>query len=364
MPQGVYVSPWASAAQRIAEVFAKQDEIARGQAVEAEKARQFEIDRALRQRQLDSEQAYRLRQAAVDEGNLQQRIAEGNKPGPIGTLYQVADPNDPNKYTYQPAGAAIGQQPWHEPKPLGALYQVDNGMGGATFLPGDQAVNKTAYRPPVTPPTPPRDRFVASSMIDPQTGQEVPTRTNLDTGKVERLDTGGLVPKTTQKPATGAQNTTFGFYKRARAASDDLGRLDDAVAQMGLLDQAQLEYAPNFAQTQVGQSYRQAQRAFTEARLRKESGATVTPQELALDAQTYFVQPGDSPETIAQKKAGRQVVLDSLAVQSGKAYEDFYGEPYPTPARAAAAKKATESGAPAAAPAGGRRYVVRPRGAQ
>lgn len=148
------------------------------------------------------------------------------------------------------------------------------------------------------------------------------------------------------KPSIGTERNALAFLNRAKDADTTLTEsgLENRIAQQGLAGQVQGAIAPNMFQTKEQQLYRQAQRSFTEARLRKESGAAVPQSEYDNDARTYFAQPGDSPEVIAQKQQKRQVVLDGLAVASGKAYEEYYGEPYKP--RGAGAKPA----APAAGP--------------
>jgi hypothetical protein len=130
------------------------------------------------------------------------------------------------------------------------------------------------------------------------------------------------------RSVTGSERQTLSFYNRAKEASDMLaqGDLEGRIAQQNTLGQLWGQYAPNIAQTKDQQLYRQAQRAFTEARLRKESGAAIPDAEYASDANTYFAQPGDSKETIAQKQQARQAVLDGLKFSSGRAYDEFYGE--------------------------------------
>lgn len=131
------------------------------------------------------------------------------------------------------------------------------------------------------------------------------------------------------RSVTGSERQTLSFYNRAKEASDMLaqGDLEGRIAQQNTLGQLWGQYAPNIAQTKDQQLYRQAQRAFTEARLRKESGAAIPDAEYASDANTYFAQPGDSKETIAQKQQARQAVLEGLKFSAGRAYEEFYGEP-------------------------------------
>lgn len=135
------------------------------------------------------------------------------------------------------------------------------------------------------------------------------------------------------RPATGSERQALAFYNRAKDAVDTIATpnklgasLEDTVAKSGIGTQLGLQYAPNILQSGSQQSYRQAQRAFTEARLRKESGAAINPTEYENDAKTYFAQPGDKPETVKQKRQMRETVLNGLKFAAGKAYEEFYGE--------------------------------------
>lgn len=135
------------------------------------------------------------------------------------------------------------------------------------------------------------------------------------------------------RAVTGAERGVLAYYNRAKdaeatiSAPDPSGRtLEDRVAKGGIGTQLGLQYAPNMLQTGDQQAYRQAQRAFTEARLRKESGAAIPTSEYENDAKTYFAQPGDKPEIIEQKRRKRQTVLEGLKFSSGRAYDEFYGE--------------------------------------
>lgn len=135
------------------------------------------------------------------------------------------------------------------------------------------------------------------------------------------------------RSVTGSERQTLAYYNRAKDASETITKptadgtsLEDRVAKSGLGTQIGLQYAPNLLQTKDQQAYRQAQRAFTEARLRKESGAAIPTAEYENDSKTYFAQPGDTPDVIAQKRQARQVVLDGLKFGAGKAYGEFYGE--------------------------------------
>jgi hypothetical protein len=148
------------------------------------------------------------------------------------------------------------------------------------------------------------------------------------------------------RAVTGAERGALAYYNRARDANETITQtgstpnglrqpsLEERMANQSLLGQAQLQYGWNITQTSEQQAYRQAQRAFTEARLRKESGAAIPNEEYANDARTYFAQPGDSKETIEQKRKARDKVLEGLAYSAGKAYDEFYGETFRTPSAA------------------------------
>lgn len=119
------------------------------------------------------------------------------------------------------------------------------------------------------------------------------------------------------------------FFGRAQKAEEDLDTIADSITKMGVWDRGRLAYTSdwaNFTRSEAMQKYLQAQRAFTEARLRKDSGAAIPEQEFENDRKMYFVQPGDTPETIEQKRRGRGQILAGLAYAAGPALQGFYGE--------------------------------------
>lgn len=128
------------------------------------------------------------------------------------------------------------------------------------------------------------------------------------------------------RPSLGGEKSALGFFNRAKQADEELKNLEPIIQKMGIMDQGRLKYAHNALQSPEGKLYSQAQRAFTEARLRKDSGAAIPETEFENDRVTYFVQPGDDEATIQQKARGRAAVLASLAFQSGRALNEFYGD--------------------------------------
>ncbi len=130
-----------------------------------------------------------------------------------------------------------------------------------------------------------------------------------------------------EKPSSGVQKRVLNFFNRARQADEELEGFESKIQEQGTAGQAWMKYAPNVIQTQLGQSYTAAQRAFTEARLRKDSGAAIPPQEFENDRQTFFAQPGDTKETLEQKRRARAGILASLAFESGQALGEDLGDP-------------------------------------
>jgi hypothetical protein len=136
------------------------------------------------------------------------------------------------------------------------------------------------------------------------------------------------------KPSTAVEKRALGFYQRAKDAIDqlegvygDTGKpLHEVVGNKSTAGQAFQRYAPNVVQPEENQLYTQAQRQFTEARLRKDSGAAIPEHEYENDRKTYFAQPGDSPVVIARKKQARDGLLNALKMESGRAYGEYYGD--------------------------------------
>lgn len=142
--------------------------------------------------------------------------------------------------------------------------------------------------------------------------------------EIRRL--GAKRPAGADRPSSGQQKRVLNFFNRAQQADADLEAMEANVQEMGLAGQTRMEWAPNVLQSDVGQRYLAAQRAFTEARLRKDSGAAIPKEEFTNDRKTYFPQPGDSQATLAQKRRARAAILASLAFESGQALGEYVGD--------------------------------------
>ena len=121
------------------------------------------------------------------------------------------------------------------------------------------------------------------------------------------------------KPASIGENAALGYAARMISADRSMRQTEDEIAGGGLLRQAQSEYAPQFLRSQSQQSYRAAADDYMRAGLRKESGAAIGVQEQAGEEALRIVKPGDSPATVAQKRAQRRIHILSLLRGAGRA---------------------------------------------
>lgn len=74
----------------------------------------------------------------------------------------------------------------------------------------------------------------------------------------------------------------------------------------------------NTLNSEQGQMLDQAKRDFTNAVLRRESGAAIAPSEFASADKQYFPQIGDSEKVIAQKARARQIAIQGILAEVPK----------------------------------------------
>jgi hypothetical protein len=139
------------------------------------------------------------------------------------------------------------------------------------------------------------------------------------------------------RPATPSQLSSFKYWERGNDAERAASLYEDKITKFGLWDQFRLssDKWPNMLKSETMQNYNQAMRQFTEARLRKDSGAAIPESEFENDRKMYFAQPGDSESVIKRKKEARLETLNALARESGPAYINSFGEPPPPPKKPA-----------------------------
>jgi hypothetical protein len=140
-----------------------------------------------------------------------------------------------------------------------------------------------------------------------------------------------------RKP-TEAEQKAAGFSQRMELSNQLITDLENKIIAQGQEPNVMFPTATsqavgsipligNFARTKITsteqQQYRQAQENWVRANLRKESGAVIGAEEMDAEIRTYFPQPGESTETIAQKNIARQVTQEAMKTAAGTSYKPF-----------------------------------------
>lgn len=123
------------------------------------------------------------------------------------------------------------------------------------------------------------------------------------------------------KPATQAEQIVAGYAARLEQSNPILSNLENDITKMNILSYESQIRLPATFQTNKIQQYMQAARNFINANLRRESGAVISPTEFSEARKQYLPQPGDSKETLNQKRANRGLVYNSLKRAAGSAYQ-------------------------------------------
>ena len=124
-------------------------------------------------------------------------------------------------------------------------------------------------------------------------------------------------PKTTE-----GQKLSAGYYARALRAHKGYGQ---GVGPRPVAAQVGINMLPDALQPIVDANTGSERRGadnymeeFVRAKLRKESGATIPPDELAKEYRVYFPIAGDGPEDIERKRQLREQVIEGLKVSAGE----------------------------------------------
>lgn len=124
---------------------------------------------------------------------------------------------------------------------------------------------------------------------------------------------------------TEGQAAAQGYLGRMRAAESAITK---ASFKPGVKDYAAGEYLygssgpltgviANQMMSKQSQQYFQSAADWVRAKLRKESGAVIRPEEMASEIRTYFPLPNDTPELVAQKAQARKQAEAQLEVMGG-----------------------------------------------
>ena len=130
----------------------------------------------------------------------------------------------------------------------------------------------------------------------------------------------GITP---QRPATEAQKTVAEYAARIEQAEPTLSKLEEYISKLGTLKFEVMKKAPAALQSAEFQQYMQASRNFINAKLRRESGAVISPTEFSEARAQYLPVAGDTAGTLTLKRNNRALVFNSLKTSAGSAYQQY-----------------------------------------
>lgn len=142
-----------------------------------------------------------------------------------------------------------------------------------------------------------------------------------------------------EKPATDAELKVASFGRRAQDANDIIRQLEvdqgyDAAdkRKTGRNFQIPLVGTKPWA-TEQDRAYDAAKSEFIDSVMRPDSGAVLGPRELETKGEALFPEPGDPPNIIAQKRARRDSLANTLMMAAGdKAGQQVKNQHYDVPA--------------------------------
>jgi len=114
------------------------------------------------------------------------------------------------------------------------------------------------------------------------------------------------------KPLTEGQSKDTVYATRATGALPLLDKYGAALTNLGETVGGGVPLVGNYMKSPEYQQAEQAGREFLTALLRKDTGATIQPFEIAEYAGTYLPQPGDKPPVLEQKRISRLRALEGI----------------------------------------------------
>jgi hypothetical protein len=124
-------------------------------------------------------------------------------------------------------------------------------------------------------------------------------------------------------PPTQSQQEAAGFWNTMGKADEILKGYESDETKVGLIKPGMVASnwpsLENMMSTPERRSYLNAAKAWIRAKLRRESGATITDQEYTDEYSTYFPTYYDTPDMIRQKAAFRKVAEASMLQSAGQA---------------------------------------------
>jgi hypothetical protein len=234
-----------------------------------------------------------------------------------------------------------------DPRTGKPIYTADQKpQGPQTVSPGQVIVDPATGREIYSAPEKEQGPVTVSPgqrLVDPKTGIDLYAAPDKAEGLQTVAPGATLYDPNTKQPVFTA-TPKAGDFKEGQTKAANFGKMmteaeklvGDQPNPLGFWEQLREGVSPEVIANQMRspeyQKYRQAADQWIRAKLRKESGATITPEESEGEFRTFFPQPGDSPDVVAQKKAARQQAIQGMVAESGGAYDSlFSGQPTPAP---------------------------------
>lgn len=127
-----------------------------------------------------------------------------------------------------------------------------------------------------------------------------------------------------EKPGAKDERDSAGYAKRMEQSESVFSKLSEAgfdPTSLKVQAQRHLPDALEYFKPEKLKSQEQAERNFINATLRRESGASISPQEFSSAEKQYFPRAGDTPLILAQKAANRAQTYEGIKSGAGKSYE-------------------------------------------
>lgn len=136
----------------------------------------------------------------------------------------------------------------------------------------------------------------------------------------------GFTPK--EKPIPAHMSKAAGYASRMTAAEDTLsGLVKKGFDPTSITENA--KGLTNITASDEYQMYEQAKKDWARAKLRDESGAVISEEEIENEIDTYFPRIGDSDAVVKQKAEARKRAAQGMVNSSGRAYKGQQTEEAP-----------------------------------
>lgn len=234
-----------------------------------------------------------------------QKMQQPEKDNSAPVIVQGPD----GKPRYVSRQEAVGQQPYMQPQgeaTTSSMIQEWKASGVPDFM---QFMQKRAQ--------------MMNPQAEPLVAIQTPDGRSVLVPRSQAVGASPAAPRENFVPTEG-ERTSGNYLGRMDAAEKLLGEyvpstMDYIAADRSMRGGPVMSSIANAGLSKQGQQYYQAAADWVRAKLRKESGAVISPEEMAQEIKTYFPMPGDKPETVKQKAQARKQAQEGMRGMAGRA---------------------------------------------